>query len=290
MGEMPKHIFREYDIRGIVDKDLTEDVVEKVGKAYGSIIQGNVVIGRDVRESSEKFSKALIKGIRSTGCNVIKIGISTTPLLYFSIHHYKQAGGVMVTGSHNPVEFNGLKLCKGLMSIHGKGIQEIREIIEKEDFKTGKGKLQSKKPLAHYNSFIKKDITKNKTIFLARDRDILDKKASELYFTTFSSRDGNLNLAAYIVEEKEKNLTLMKMEAPAINISTIFSKLHKSELIENINSFSVEMLVNDKWVMTWDTSQTNKLPDMVRVSIDFDDSGNNVKLTEYARPRTGTRL
>jgi prepilin-type N-terminal cleavage/methylation domain-containing protein len=130
-----------------------------------------------------------------------------------------------------------------------------------------------------------KDITQNKTIFLARDRDILDKKASELYITTFSSRDGNLNLAAYIVEEKDKGLTLLKMEAPAINISTIFSKLHKSELIENINGFSVEMLFNDKWVRTWDSSQINKLPEMMRISIEFDDSGNNVKLTEYARPR-----
>ncbi|MEW6715255.1 MAG: prepilin-type N-terminal cleavage/methylation domain-containing protein [Nitrospirota bacterium] len=134
-----------------------------------------------------------------------------------------------------------------------------------------------------------KDITKNKTIFLARDRDIFDKKASELYFTTFSSRDSNLNLAAYIVEERDKSLTLLKMEAPAINISTIFSKLHKSEMMENINGFSVEMLVNDKWVRTWDSSQTDSRPDIVRISIEFDDSGNNVKLTEYARPRIVTQ-
>ncbi len=143
-------------------------------------------------------------------------------------------------------------------------------------------------------SFIKtpqsKDITKNKTIFLARDRDIFEKKASELYLTTFSSGEGNLNLVAYTVEEREKRLTLMKMEAPAINLSTIFSKLRKAELIENIEGFSVEMLFNDKWVMTWDSSQTSKMPDMVRVSIEFDDSGKNVKLTEYARPRTNSQL
>jgi phosphomannomutase/phosphoglucomutase len=169
MGEMPKHIFREYDIRGIADKDLTEDVVEKIGKAYGSIIQGNVAIGRDVRESSERFSKALIKGIRSTGCNIIDIGISTTPLLYFSIHYYKQDGGVMITGSHNPIEFNGLKLCKGLMSIHGKEIQEIREAIEQGEFKTGKGKLQNKKPLTHYNVYIKKQIKLNKKLKVVID-------------------------------------------------------------------------------------------------------------------------
>jgi len=169
MGEMPKHIFREYDIRGIVDKDLTEDTVEKVGKAYGSIIQGDVVVGRDVRESSERFSKALIKGICSTGCDVIDIGVSTTPLLYFSIHHYKQAGGVMVTGSHNPLEFNGLKLCKGIMSIHGEEIQKIRKAIEKKEFKTGKGKLSGKKPLTHYNAYIKKDIKLNKKLKVVID-------------------------------------------------------------------------------------------------------------------------
>lgn len=169
MGEMPKHIFREYDIRGIVDKDLTEEIVENVGKAYGSKIQGDIIVGRDIRESSERFSKALIKGILSTGCNVIDIGVSTTPLLYFSIHYYKQSGGVMITGSHNPIEFNGLKLCKGLMSIHGKGIQEIREVIEKGDFKTGKGKIQTKKPLTHYNSYIKKDIKLNKKLKVVID-------------------------------------------------------------------------------------------------------------------------
>lgn len=134
-----------------------------------------------------------------------------------------------------------------------------------------------------------KDITKNKTIFLAKDRDIFDKKASELYFTTSSSRDGNINIVAYTVEDRDKSLVLLKMEAPAINISTIFSKLQKAELMENINGFSVEMFVNDKWVRTWDSSQTDSRPDIVRISIEFDDSGNNVKLTEYARPRRNVK-
>lgn len=167
--EIPKHIFREYDIRGLVDKDLTEKGIEKIGKAYGSIIQGNVVIGRDVRESSEKYSKALIKGILSTGCNVIDVGLSTTPLLYFSIHNYNQAGGIMITGSHNPKEFNGLKLCKGIHSIHGKGIQEIREIIEKNDFKKGEGKLEEKNPSQEYHDYIKSEIKLNKKLKVVID-------------------------------------------------------------------------------------------------------------------------
>ena len=167
--EIPKHIFREYDIRGLVDKDLSEEIIEKIGQAYGSIIQGDVVIGRDVRESSEKYSKALIKGIMSTGCNVIDIGVSTTPLLYFSIHHYEQAGGVMITGSHNPIEFNGLKLCKKLLSIHGEGIQEIRKIVEQQDFKKGEGELEEKNPLAHYYDYVKSKIKLNKKLKVVID-------------------------------------------------------------------------------------------------------------------------
>jgi len=169
MESLPKQIFREYDIRGFVDKDLTEDVIEKIGKAYGSKIQGDVVIGRDVRASSDRYSKALIKGILSTGCNVIDIGISTTPLLYFAIHHYDQAGGVMVTGSHNPIEFNGLKLCQGLQSIHGKGIQELRKMIEAEDFKEGEGKTEERKPLENYLDYIKSRIRLNKKLKVVVD-------------------------------------------------------------------------------------------------------------------------
>lgn len=135
-----------------------------------------------------------------------------------------------------------------------------------------------------------KDITKNKTIFLTRDRDIFDKKASELYFTTSSSRDGNINLVAYTVEERDKSLTLLKMEAPAVNVSTLLSKLQKVDLMENINGFYVETLYNDKWVSTWDSSQINRLPDIVRISIEFDDNGNDVKLTEYTRPRRGGKI
>jgi len=135
-----------------------------------------------------------------------------------------------------------------------------------------------------------KDVMKNKTIFLARDRDYFAQKTSELYLTTFSSRDGNLNLVSYTVEERDKNLILLKMEAPAVTVSSVLSRLQKAELIENINGFSIEMLFNDKWVRTWDSTQINKLPDIVRVSIEFDDRGNNIKLTEYARPRTGAQL
>ncbi|MBU4502016.1 MAG: phosphomannomutase/phosphoglucomutase [Nanoarchaeota archaeon] len=166
---MPKDIFREYDIRGLVDKDLTEERVELIGKAYGTLVNGNIAVGRDIRTSSEKYSKALIKGLRSTGCNIIDIGISTTPLLYFSIHQYEQDGGIMITGSHNPIEYNGLKLCKGLMSLHGKDIQEIRKVVEKGEFKQGEGTIQEKNPLEQYHAYIKDKIKLGKKLKVVID-------------------------------------------------------------------------------------------------------------------------
>ncbi len=147
-------IFREYDIRGIVDKDLTEDMVEQIGRAYGTFIQkvqgSEVVIGRDVRLSSEAFSKALTKGITATGCNVLDVGVVPTPVLYFSIIHYEKSGGVMITGSHNPIEYNGFKLCRGISSIYGREIQELRALIEGNKFVSGAGTVDTNNPIPAY--------------------------------------------------------------------------------------------------------------------------------------------
>ena len=108
---MNPQIFRAYDIRGIAADDLTDDVVESVGKAYGTtfIRRGlkKISVGRDVRTTSERIKDAMARGILSTGCDVVDIGIVPTPVLYFSIVHLEMDGGVMITGSHNPIEFNG---------------------------------------------------------------------------------------------------------------------------------------------------------------------------------------
>src|SRR4030042_6160926 len=107
-------IYREYDIRGVVDKDLTPDIVQRLGQGFGTHMtrQGrkSLVVGRDGRLSSKGFSEAVIKGILSTGCDVVDIGVCPTPVYYFSIFHLNRDGGMMVTGSHNPPEFNGLKV------------------------------------------------------------------------------------------------------------------------------------------------------------------------------------
>ncbi len=155
-------IFREYDIRGIAEKDLTDENIELIGKAYSSFLGKkelkNFVVGRDVRLSSPRIQKALIRGINSTGANVIDIGQVPTPVLYFAIVHLNADGGIMVTGSHNPIEFNGLKMCEGIASVYGKDIQKLKDIIEKGTFLTGQGKSETKNVLPEYIRTIKEKI------------------------------------------------------------------------------------------------------------------------------------
>jgi phosphomannomutase / phosphoglucomutase len=158
---MNANIFRAYDIRGIADTDLTDPVVEAIGKAYGSELGDRgaktVCVGRDVRLSSGRISAAVIRGILSTGLDVIDVGMAPTPLLYFSIVHFKTGGGVMVTGSHNPIEFNGLKLNAfdgSVVSLHGDDIQRLRDRIERMQFRTGSGKSVAREIIPEYKKMI----------------------------------------------------------------------------------------------------------------------------------------
>ena len=145
MAKINPDIFREYDIRGIYGSELTERDVELIGKAYSTLIKRKggktVSTGRDGRLSSPSLSKALIKGINSVGINVINIGIVSTPILYFSLFNLEVDGGLMLTASHNPGDYNGLKLCMGKDSLFGTEIQGLKEIIEKDDFEKGEGSV-----------------------------------------------------------------------------------------------------------------------------------------------------
>jgi phosphomannomutase/phosphoglucomutase len=136
-------IFREYDVRGVVDRDLTPQVVEVLGKGYGSYVQAKgvhkVSVGYDARLSSPAFADALTHGIASTGVDVVQIGMVATPTLYFSLYHLDVGGGVMITGSHNPPEFNGFKLALGKTTIYGQEIQRVRQIIADGAFSVGRG-------------------------------------------------------------------------------------------------------------------------------------------------------
>ncbi|MGQ9499467.1 MAG: phosphomannomutase/phosphoglucomutase [Dissulfurimicrobium sp.] len=156
------HIFREYDIRGRVDEDLTDEAVFAIGRAYGTYIIRNglkeIACGRDGRTHSEHIQKTLIEGITSTGLDVIDVGQCPTPLLYFAIFHLKIDGGVQVTGSHNPPEFNGFKMCLGTSTLYGQKILELKEIIEKGVYSQGKGAVQSYDISAPYLEYMKKNI------------------------------------------------------------------------------------------------------------------------------------
>ena len=147
-------IFREYDIRGIVGTDLTPESVTSIGKAIGTYIRrGNgkkMILGRDVRSSSVEFCNILSKALNSTGCNVIDIGMVPTPVLYFALHHFNADGGVMITGSHNPPEFNGFKISQGFHSLYGEKVQELKRLIEVNDFEVGTGTTQQQPVLAEY--------------------------------------------------------------------------------------------------------------------------------------------
>ena len=147
-------IFREYDIRGIVGTDLTPASVTSIGKAIGTYIRRgngkNMILGRDVRSSSVEFCNILSKALNSTGCNVIDIGMVPTPVLYFALHHFNADGGVMITGSHNPPEFNGFKISQGFHSLYGEKVQELKELIEVNDFEVGTGTTQQQPVLAEY--------------------------------------------------------------------------------------------------------------------------------------------
>ncbi|MCL4217904.1 MAG: phosphomannomutase/phosphoglucomutase [Candidatus Hydrogenedentes bacterium] len=134
-----RQIFREYDIRGLAGSDITEDVCECLGKAITVYLRGKkkhncVVVARDGRHTSKAYANAVIDGLTSCGVNVIDIGEAPTPLMYFGLFTLDVDGGVMVTASHNPKEYNGMKVAIGKATIHGEQIQKLRQIAEKGEF------------------------------------------------------------------------------------------------------------------------------------------------------------
>ena len=166
-------IFRAYDIRGIAYKDLSEELVISLGKTLGTMIlesdQDYINVGRDGRISSPKMYEWLSQGIISTGCNVINLGIVPTPLLYFSTHKLASNNGVVITGSHNPSEFNGFKIVIKNRTLSGKEIQNIKKIMEKEDFAIGKGVKEDKDIVEMYLKEITENISLKKKLKVVID-------------------------------------------------------------------------------------------------------------------------
>jgi phosphomannomutase/phosphoglucomutase len=141
MRVLAPQAFREYDIRGIADRDLTTELAEAIGRGYGTMLASGrdarelrVAVGRDCRLSSPRLHAALVQGLTRVGLRVIDVGEGPTPLLYFAVHHLDADGGVMITGSHNPGDENGFKMMRGKASFFGKDIQELRALIERDGF------------------------------------------------------------------------------------------------------------------------------------------------------------
>jgi phosphomannomutase/phosphoglucomutase len=143
MPSLPKEIFKAYDIRGIVGKTLTDEIVEQIGHAIGSEAvarkQTAIAIGRDGRLSGPDFAQALARGIRKSGINVIDVGRVATPMAYFAAFQLKTDCAVMITGSHNPPDYNGLKMVLAGETLSGETIQKLRQRIERNDLAHGSG-------------------------------------------------------------------------------------------------------------------------------------------------------
>ena len=170
---MNLQVFREYDIRGVVDKDLTDEFVYALGRAFGTLVKrkyGDLVsVGGDIRLSTERFRKLIIDGIISTGLDVYDIGRCPTPAQYFSIIHLKCAAGVQITGSHNPPDYNGFKMTSESGSIFGDEIQEIKNLILENDFESGLGSVKKYDILSPYIERIVDGINLSKRIKVVLD-------------------------------------------------------------------------------------------------------------------------
>ncbi|MFH1978299.1 MAG: phosphomannomutase/phosphoglucomutase [Candidatus Aenigmatarchaeota archaeon] len=173
MINLNPEMFRAYDIRGIVDRDLSPEIMEVIGKAFGTFLLNkgtkDVVVGRDSRATSEEYQKSLTRGILSTGCNVFDVGLTLSSGVYFARQHFKIDGAAYVTASHNPPQYNGLKLCSGLKSISDKEIQIVKDIAISGEFKSGQGEEKKLDSNSIYFEEIRKRVNHKKKLKIVID-------------------------------------------------------------------------------------------------------------------------
>ena len=171
---MNNAIFREYDIRGNVERDLTDDVVKDIARAFGTYMvergKKNASISRDCRLSSDHLRDVVIEGMVESGLDVIDIGVKPTPLFYYSLFNLDVDGGIMITGSHNPGDQNGFKVAFGKATLFGEEIQYIRKVIEEKRFVSGKGSVKEYTTIvADYYNFLRNNIKLNKKLKVVLD-------------------------------------------------------------------------------------------------------------------------
>ncbi len=166
-------ILREYDIRGKVDQNLTTDDAFALGCAFGTYIKrkggSQVCVGFDGRESSPAMTEALIEGLLSTGMTVENVGLGPTPMLYFAVKDHMADGGIMVTGSHNPAEYNGFKMTMQSTPVFGEIIQELGVMALNADFDSGEGTLREISVIDNYVERLLRDYTGSRPLKIAWD-------------------------------------------------------------------------------------------------------------------------
>ena len=185
--QVAPEIFKAYDIRGIVGKSLTEPVVRAIGQALGTLARerrrDTIAIGRDGRLSGPALSTALADGIRAAGVDVVDIGMVTTPMSYFATHHLGTGCSTMVTGSHNPPDYNGLKMVIADRTLSGADIQDLRQRIERDDLATGQGDYRTEDVTAAYLTRVVGDVKLARPLKIAVDcgNGVAGKFAPELF-------------------------------------------------------------------------------------------------------------
>ncbi len=166
-------ILREYDIRGIVGGTLHAADARAIGRTFGTMVRRNggkrVALGYDGRLSSPELAAACIDGLTAAGVDVVNIGVAATPMLYFAVWHLELDGGIQITGSHNPPDFNGFKMMMGKKSFFGADIQKLGAMAAKGDVDSGKGKTEKKDILAEYAARLLKDVKPGKKLKVAWD-------------------------------------------------------------------------------------------------------------------------
>ena len=166
-------ILREYDIRGIVGGTLNPADARAIGRTFGTLVRRNggsrVTVGYDGRLSSPELAAACIAGLRASGVDAIDIGLVSTPMLYFSVYHLAADGGIMITGSHNPPDYNGFKMMMGKKSFFGADIQRMGAMAATSDWEAGQGEIEAKNILAEYATRLLRDVKPGRKLKVAWD-------------------------------------------------------------------------------------------------------------------------
>lgn len=159
MRNIPAHVFRAYDIRGLADQEFSDEFVYGLARAFATAMsredKSRVSVAHDMRPSSERLAAALLKGLMDGGMTVIDLGLTPTPLLYFSVSRLGLDAGISITGSHNPIEYNGFKLHLSDRPFFGEEIQQLKEIMEQESSVSDQGKIEKGEVAAAYKEYVK---------------------------------------------------------------------------------------------------------------------------------------